>query len=176
MWILSLLFALIGSATNLFFSLRYPSVAITPIIALVLVHPIGRSWDTLLRYEGDPTETFEDGLLNRRSTSDDIQYPRRSKRQRFRLWLAQGRWNEKEHACVYISSNVSFGFAMATDVCLYVKFDPAKPTNSLLGHCRANKILPPRSVDSLSATTDNLDPNSGIRICRAHTSLFSSTS
>ncbi|KAL8996061.1 MAG: hypothetical protein Q9169_004337 [Polycauliona sp. 2 TL-2023] len=28
----------------------------------------------------------------------------------------QGRWNEKEHACVYISSNVSFGFAFATDV------------------------------------------------------------
>ncbi len=34
----------------------------------------------------------------------------------FRLWLAQGKWNEKEHACVYISSNVSFGFAFATDV------------------------------------------------------------
>lgn len=33
-----------------------------------------------------------------------------------RLWLAQGRWNEKEHACVYVSSNVSFGFAFATDV------------------------------------------------------------
>jgi OPT family small oligopeptide transporter len=33
-----------------------------------------------------------------------------------RLWLAQGRWNEKEHSCVYISSNVSFGFAFATDV------------------------------------------------------------
>lgn len=35
---------------------------------------------------------------------------------RLRLWLAQGRWNGKEHACVYISSNVSFGFAFATDV------------------------------------------------------------
>ncbi|NJR31479.1 hypothetical protein HC762_01800 [bacterium] len=32
------------------------------------------------------------------------------------MWLGQGRWNEKEHACVYISSNVSFGFAFATDV------------------------------------------------------------
>src|SRR3569833_1520522 len=35
---------------------------------------------------------------------------RRTSAERFRLWLAQGRWNEKEHSCVYISSNVSFGF------------------------------------------------------------------
>jgi len=36
MWFLSMFFAVAGSATNLFFSLRYPSVAITPVIALVL--------------------------------------------------------------------------------------------------------------------------------------------
>jgi len=43
MWILSLLCAFLGSATNLFFSLRYPSVAITPVIALVVVHIISAS-------------------------------------------------------------------------------------------------------------------------------------
>ncbi|RMZ90899.1 hypothetical protein DV736_g1866, partial [Chaetothyriales sp. CBS 134916] len=90
MWILSMLFATVGSATNLFFSLRYPSVAITPVIALVLVHPLGCFWDLCLK--------------------------RISFSRRLRLWLAQGKWNEKEHACVYISSNVSFGFAFATDV------------------------------------------------------------
>lgn len=114
MWILSLLCALVGSATSLFFSLRYPSVSITPVIALVVVHPLGRAWDHLFKRADDPTETFEygsreikiqDALLSRSRTS------------RLRLWLAQGRWNGKEHACVYISSNVSFGFAFATDVC-----------------------------------------------------------
>ena len=113
MWTLSLLCALLGSATNLFFSLRYPSVAITPVIALVIVHPLGRLWDRLLKHHSDPTETFEDGDLVNRSKPDHSSLSRRT---RFRLWLAQGDWNGKEHACVYISSNVSFGFAFATDV------------------------------------------------------------
>ena len=111
MWTLSLLFALAGSATNLFFSLRYPSVAITPVIALVLVHPLGKTWDLLLKREYDPEEIFVDGVRQQHAVLDS-----RSSSDSFRLWLAQGRWNEKEHACVYISSNVSFGFAFATDV------------------------------------------------------------
>jgi OPT family oligopeptide transporter len=111
MWTLAMLFAIAGSATNLFFSLRYPSVAITPVIALVLVHPLGKLWDVLLKREDDPEETFLDGI---RQKNDELDLLGSS--DRFRLWLAQGRWNEKEHACVYISSNVSFGFAFATDV------------------------------------------------------------
>ena len=116
MWILSLVFALLGSATNLFFSLRYPSVAITPVIALVLVHPLGRAWDSIFKRDDDPQETFEYGVLSQRSESEATVTVKTSKRHRLRLWLAQGHWNEKEHACVYISSNVSFGFAFATDV------------------------------------------------------------
>ena len=112
MWTLSLLFALTGSATNLFFSLRYPSVAITPVIALVLVHPLGRLWDLALKRGDDPGESFDEGVLQPSSSPlEDV-----SGRSKLRLWLAQGCWNEKEHACVYISSNVSFGFAFATDV------------------------------------------------------------
>ena len=115
MWALSLLFALLGSAANLFFSLRYPSVAITPVIALVLVHPMGRAWDHLLKRDNDPTESFENGVMV--GGSAEVQSNRRKSLLRnLRLWLARGRWNEKEHACVYISSNVSFGFAFATDV------------------------------------------------------------
>ncbi len=113
MWTLSLLCAFLGSATNLFFSLRYPSVAITPVIALVVVHPLGRAWDALLKAEGDPHIEYEYGL----------KIPQPKERQsgqkwtrRLRLWLSQGDWNEKEHACAYISSNVAFGFAFATDV------------------------------------------------------------
>ncbi len=115
MWILSLLCALLGSATNLFFSLRYPSVAITPVIALVVVHPLGRAWDKILKKDDDPVTIFENGTRRKISRALDLDIGRSTKR-RLRLWLAQGRWNEKEHACVYISSNVSFGFAFATDV------------------------------------------------------------
>jgi len=115
MWILSLVFALLGSATNLFFSLRYPSVAITPVIALILVHPLGRVWDYTFKRDDDPQESFENGVLAANSSETQLDKSD-SALLRMRLWLAQGRWNEKEHACVYISSNVSFGFAFATDV------------------------------------------------------------
>ncbi|KAF4592495.1 OPT oligopeptide transporter [Ophiocordyceps camponoti-floridani] len=99
MWCLSVLFSILGSSTNLFFSLRYPSVAITPVIALLLVHPLGHLWDLLLKRPHDAQQEFVDGKLDS-----------------WRQWLAQGRWNEKEHTCVYVSSNVAFGFAFATDV------------------------------------------------------------
>ena len=132
MWVLSILFAIFGSATNLFFSLRYPSVSITPVIALLIVHPIGLLWDRTLKRFDDPDEIFENGSLRARSSHDHDHEPMTERsspasptstfnvqinwRRRLRLWLAQGRWNEKEHCCVFISSNVSFGFAFATDV------------------------------------------------------------
>ncbi|RDW61553.1 hypothetical protein BP5796_11445 [Coleophoma crateriformis] len=117
MWTLSLLFAILGSSANLFFSLRYPSVAITPVIALLLVHPLGIIWDALLKRGDDPEEEFVDGVLVGRTPPDNASVaPRGGLLRQIRLWLAQGRWNEKEHSCVYISSNVSFGFAFATDV------------------------------------------------------------
>ncbi|KAF6821172.1 OPT oligopeptide transporter [Colletotrichum musicola] len=110
MWILSVLFSVLGSSTNLFFSLRYPSVAITPVIALLLVHPLGLIWDFVLKSPSDPPEEFVDGVLQPQGASPKSSFTR------LRRWLAQGRWNEKEHTCVYVSSNVSFGFAFATDV------------------------------------------------------------
>lgn len=122
MWILSTLFAVLGSSTNLFFSLRYPSVAITPVIALLLVHPLGLLWDLLLKRDDDPEEEFVDGVrvaIPAAGSPTDPGVPpvkQRSRAEKFRLWLAQGSWNEKEHSCVYVSSNVSFGFAFATDV------------------------------------------------------------
>lgn len=121
MWILSGLFSILGSATNLFFSLRYPSVAITPVIALLLVHPLGLLWDYLLKRPDDPPEEFADGVRMFVATPAaespaSFREGKRSGAQRLRLWLAQGSWNEKEHTCVYVSSNVSFGFAFATDI------------------------------------------------------------
>lgn len=111
MWILSMLFAIAGSSTNLFFSLRYPSVSLTPIIALLLVHPLGLFWDQVFKRPDDPEETFIDGCRATLALPPNTPWIRR-----LRLYLAKGRWNEKEHCCVYVSSNVSFGFAFATDV------------------------------------------------------------
>jgi hypothetical protein len=123
MWILSILFAIFGSSTNLFFSLRYPSVSITPVIALLIVHPLGLLWDTCLKCEDDPDEVFVNGTLQhfetRRADGSLPTLKMQKWTRRLRLWLAQGRWNEKEHCCVFIASNVSFGFAFATDVCFF---------------------------------------------------------
>jgi OPT family oligopeptide transporter len=123
MWALSILFSILGSSTNLFFSLRYPSVAITPVIALLMVHPLGLLWDYFLKRADDPPEEYVDGLRSSNppvASSDPrsrfVPLEGRGRLDRARLWLAQGRWNEKEHSCVYVSSNVSFGFAFATDV------------------------------------------------------------
>jgi hypothetical protein len=120
MWILSIVFAIFGSSTNLFFSLRYPSVSITPVIALLIVHPLGLLWDTCLKSHDDPDEVFVNGTLQhfetRRSDGSVPGHKLGKWTRRVRLWLAQGCWNEKEHCCVFIASNVSFGFAFATDV------------------------------------------------------------
>ncbi|KAL7921112.1 OPT superfamily oligopeptide transporter [Trichoderma austrokoningii] len=117
MWCLSILFSILGSSTNLFFSLRYPSVAITPVIALLLVHPLGHLWDYLLKRSYDPEEEFTDGVRTAVSAAAaSHSHGQKKLLTSLRLWLAQGRWNEKEHTCVYVSSNVAFGFAFATDV------------------------------------------------------------
>lgn len=116
MWFLSIMFSIAGSSTNLFFSLRYPSVSLTPIIALLLVHPLGLLWDQAFKRPDDPDETFVDGCLQKTSYNSQTSRHKTTWRHRLRLWLAQGQWNEKEHCCVYVSSNVSFGFAFATDV------------------------------------------------------------
>ncbi|KAK8932155.1 hypothetical protein H634G_04635 [Metarhizium anisopliae BRIP 53293] len=115
MWCLSVIFSILGSSTNLFFSLRYPSVAITPVIALLLVHPLGHLWDMILKRPDDPDYVFVDGVRTQ-AVSEGAGQTHQKHATSWRQWLAQGRWNEKEHTCVYVSSNVAFGFAFATDV------------------------------------------------------------
>jgi hypothetical protein len=135
MWTLSLLFAVFGSSINLFFSLRYPSVSISPIIALLVAHPLGLLWDQVFPLSGEySVESNQIGSPVRRGSLDEsspllspstangatpipIKKGTPSSRwRRLKVWLGQGRWNAKEHCCVFISSNVSFGFAFATDV------------------------------------------------------------
>lgn len=171
MWTLSILFAILGSSTNLFFSLRYPSVSITPIIALLLVHPLGLLWDQVLKRASDPDETFLNGAIRSDSSIYANRYePPTSQfkdtwRRRLRLWLAQGRWNEKEHCCVYISSNVSFGFAFATDVSIRPNVLEATRANIDIGHRRTNKVLPSRSRSRLPDPPHPVYSNPGLCTC-----------
>lgn len=193
MWTLSILFAIFGSATNLFFSLRYPSVSITPVIALLIVHPMGLLWDRLLKRSNDPVEVFENGRLSTRKRSDDTssdEYDgttnqtrlpptgsarlkaRRSWKRRLRLWLAQGKWNEKEHCCVFISSNVSFGFAFATDVGRIDTISSApQQLTEMLGHCGASEVLQPRGPNPLSDPAYAFHSDTWIRHCRSYTPI-----
>ena len=150
MWILSLICALLGSATNLFFSLRYPSVAITPVIALVIVHPLGRAWDRLLKRPDDPTETFEYGDRVRTVKLHDTMRSR-SKWSRLRLWLAQGRWNGKEHACVSQSQGNASLFGPIACVFRTLFF-----TRSIQGAVLEEAMLTSQSRRSISVVTYHL--------------------
>ena len=106
MWTIALLFTVLGSAVNLFFSLRFPSIAITALLAQLLSHPLGIAWE---RYLPD----IELNLLVVRVKLNDTSRP----------------WNAKEHCCVFIASNVSFAFAFATDVLTeQIKFYGMKPS------------------------------------------------
>jgi OPT family small oligopeptide transporter len=128
MWFLSIFFSIFGSSINLFFSLRYPSVSISPIIALLLAHPLGHLWDFVFSsrpddpvYSSIPINSEEDILnspvrdLSRQNSSQS----RKSTYSSFRAWkswLGQGRFSEKEHACIYIASNVTFATSFSMDV------------------------------------------------------------
>ncbi|KAJ8606594.1 hypothetical protein MRB53_040823 [Persea americana] len=106
MWTIALLFTILGSAVNLFFSLRFPSIAITALLAQLLSHPIGLAWE---RYLPD----VEINLFFTRIKLNDASRP----------------WNVKEHCCVFVASNVSFAFAFATDVLTeQIKFYGMKPS------------------------------------------------
>lgn len=165
MWFLSILFSLIGSATNLFFSLRYPSISITPVIALLLAHPLGLLWDRVFR---DSSGEDPNGLEVNKPLPSEW-----GKWKKVRRWLGQGKWNRKEHCCVYISSNVSFGFAFATDV----SWGPSNliidnwlsltgdVTGDGIGYRGANTLLPPEPRSDVSNSIDTLYTDFGVYVC-----------
>lgn len=111
MWTLAIFFSLVGSSANLVFSLRFPSITMTPLIALLLAHPLGVAWDRIFPSSHGYTRINpRQDLLESRLAIMGSRYSS------LRQWLGQGRWNRKEHALVYIAANVSFTFAFSTDV------------------------------------------------------------
>lgn len=92
MWVLGIAFTMLGTGINQFFSMRYPSVTISSLVAQLIAFPVGRAVAHLLpvmkvRVFGrelviNPDHTF----------------------------------NIKEHAVITIMSNLSFGPSWATDI------------------------------------------------------------
>ncbi|WBW70896.1 plasma membrane OPT oligopeptide transmembrane transporter family Isp4 [Schizosaccharomyces osmophilus] len=93
MWTIGFLFATVGSAVNMFFSLRNPPVTITVLIAQLVAYPCLKGWDLIF-----PDRQFRIGRL------------------RFNFKPAP--FNMKEHTLIVIMSSVSFGSAYSTDIIL----------------------------------------------------------
>ncbi|KAJ7481221.1 OPT oligopeptide transporter [Mycena galericulata] len=87
MWFLTTVFVLLFSGVNMFFSLRYPSLALSYVVAQLLVFPIGRAWERL------PTLRVGFGALSFR--------------------INPGKFNVKEHAIIVICVNLTASTAYA---------------------------------------------------------------
>ncbi|KAJ9145129.1 Small oligopeptide transporter, OPT family [Pleurostoma richardsiae] len=94
-WVIGMVFATIGSALNMLFSMRAPSIIITTYVAQLLCHPVGILWSKFL-----PDREFKTFGI--------------------RWNLNPGPWNIKEHCLVVIMANVTFGggAAYSTDIIL----------------------------------------------------------
>ncbi|KAF8917594.1 OPT oligopeptide transporter [Mucidula mucida] len=87
MWVLNTVFVILFAGVNQFFSLRYPSLSLSYVVAQLLVFPIGRAWERL------PTWRVGYG--------------------RFGFRINPGPFNMKEHAVIVICVNLTSGTAYA---------------------------------------------------------------
>ncbi|TDZ41536.1 Glutathione transporter 1 [Colletotrichum trifolii] len=93
MWVLGVVFTMVGSGINQFFSMRYPGVTISSLVAQLVAYPVGCAVARLL--------------------------PVRKMRVfgRWHLVINPDHFfNIKEHAVVTVMSNLSFGPSWATDI------------------------------------------------------------
>jgi OPT family small oligopeptide transporter len=94
-WVIGMLFATIGSALNMLFSMRQPYIVIPSYIAQVVAYPVGKAWERFM-----PNKKFKFFGIE--------------------CNLNPGVFSKKEHALVVIMANATFGggAAYATDVLL----------------------------------------------------------
>ncbi|KAF4456344.1 OPT family small oligopeptide transporter [Fusarium austroafricanum] len=91
-WMLGLLFTILGTGINQFFSMRYPSVTISSLVAQLLAYPAGRALAHAL-------PIMKATLFGREIALNPDHH-----------------FNIKEHALITIMSNLSFGPSWATDI------------------------------------------------------------
>ncbi|CAH6719914.1 oligopeptide transporter 1 [[Candida] jaroonii] len=92
-WFLGIIFTIVGSGINLFFSLRYPGITISSIVAQLVSYPLGQGLAQIL-----PLWEFDLGKLGKFVLNPDRKF------------------NKKEHTIITIMANISFTASWATDV------------------------------------------------------------
>jgi OPT family oligopeptide transporter len=102
-WFLGLLFTVLGTGINQFFSMRYPSVTISSLVAQLVAYPAGRALARVL-------PIMKINVFGREVVLNPDHH-----------------FNIKEHALVTIMSNLSFGPSWATDII------QAQTANAFLG-------------------------------------------
>ncbi|KAF5620239.1 OPT family small oligopeptide transporter [Fusarium sp. NRRL 52700] len=91
-WTLGLLFTILGTGINQFFSMRYPSVTISSLVAQLVAYPAGRAFAHAL-------PIMKITIFGREIALNPDHH-----------------FNIKEHALITIMSNLSFGPSWATDI------------------------------------------------------------
>lgn len=92
-WVIGLLIVALGASTNTLFSLRRPSIAISPLVAQIMAWPLGHGWGRIMPQKH--LRLFGCSLP-----------------------LNPGPFNIKEHSVIVVMASVSFSVAYATDVIL----------------------------------------------------------
>ncbi|KAI0487444.1 OPT family small oligopeptide transporter [Xylaria cf. heliscus] len=94
-WVIGLILCTVGSAVNMLFSLRNPSVTITTYVIQLVAYPIGLGWDLIF-----PDRVFE--VMG------------------VKFNFKPGKFNFKEHVVIVAMSNAAYGGGVlyATDVLL----------------------------------------------------------
>jgi hypothetical protein len=92
-WTIGLILVVMGASMNTFFSLRSPSIGISPLVAQIISWPAGHGWAKVM-----PTREWTTFGL--------------------RWTLNPGPFNRKEHTIIVVMASVSFSVAYATDIIL----------------------------------------------------------
>ena len=99
-----MIFTVLVSALNQFFSMRYPSVAITALVAQLLALPAGKACERIF-----PTRFYT-------VTLPAVPFSGRAWTNQYRFSLNPGPFNVKEHCLITVMANVVAGGAYATDI------------------------------------------------------------
>jgi hypothetical protein len=92
-WTIGMTMVIIGAAMNTIFSLRFPSISLSALIAQILAWPMGHGWAKVMPTTKHRTFGIE--------------------------WsLNPGPFNVKEHSIIVVMASVSFTVAYATDIIL----------------------------------------------------------
>lgn len=105
MWLLGMLFTVLIAGLNQFFSMRYPSIQITALVAQLVALPAGKICERIF------TARYFTITLPTWPSKSGASWTRK-----YRFTLNPGPFNIKEHCLITVMANVVAGGAYATDI------------------------------------------------------------